>query len=197
MDSQDLQSSDFSRRMRTANPAIQPAVNQSGAVQKRSIARNRSTSASQAERFRQFLLEQPHHTRQSSPPGGVLDQQWLTPLNSPRPQLYTEQSLASLSKWTAPTPPRSDSGLAFVSPDACRDVVNTTCISPSLDLDFARSTASADMRLANVWKTACDSTANVREALLRFCYLHSTAQIPSSTTQIVRIDEPAPPQTCR
>lgn len=114
------------------------AINHRGAIQKRCGERTRSISASQADRLHQLALQQ--SSLPEAPP--VLSNlQWLTPQQSPQPlQVFSEPlSIEHFPVWTAPTPPRSDSGVPSVSVDASEDPA-TTGITVSPDFQYEQPT---------------------------------------------------------
>jgi hypothetical protein len=83
--------------------------------------RSRAISLSQADRLYQIAAEQQcrprsiDHHLSSSTTGGI---HWITPQHSPQLHDYQDEpNLEPFPQWTAPTPPRSDSGLPSVSID--------------------------------------------------------------------------------
>lgn len=125
------------------------AVDKHGAVHKRSNTadRNRSISTSQADRLYRLAAEQnnltqPDLTQDSIAPSALGLHQWITPQHSPEPHGFaTEQSINPFPQWTAPTPPRSDSGIPNVPIDSNEEPV--TC---APDLTFDQPASSAEMR---------------------------------------------------
>lgn len=145
MDSPHLQSPHPLQRMRTtSNLSVHP-VDKRGAIQKRSIQRARSVSSSQAERLHQYAFDQINPVDIHSLPPTSIAPQWITPQHSPQPQLFSEPPVDPFPQWTAPTPPRSDSGVPTVSVDA-NEVPVTSGIGSAQDFNFEQPTASAEMR---------------------------------------------------
>ncbi|KAF2166348.1 hypothetical protein M409DRAFT_55190 [Zasmidium cellare ATCC 36951] len=124
------------------------AVDKHGAIHKRSNTadRNRSISTSQADRLYRLAaeqndLDQPDFTQDSITPSAFGLHQWITPQHSPEPHGFaTEQSIHPFPQWTAPTPPRSDSGIPNVPIDSNEEPV--TC---APDLTFDQPASSAEM----------------------------------------------------
>ena len=152
MDSPSLQSTTNSHpqrvRSHTSFSAQSSTVNNRGAIQKRTNDndRNRSISVSQADRLYRLSAEQQANFEHPIPStaGGI---QWITPQHSPQPQAFTsEQLIEPFPQWTAPTPPRSDSGIPTLSVDANEEPV-TTGISVAPEFAFEQpSASSAEMR---------------------------------------------------
>lgn len=126
-------------------------VDKHGAIHKRSNTdRNRSISTSQADRLYRLAAEQTDLSQadinQDSIAPSSVGIQWITPQHSPEPQGFaTEQSIQPFPQWTAPTPPRSDSGIPNVSIDSNEEPV--TC---APDFTFDQPSSSAEMRYVNV-----------------------------------------------
>ncbi|KXT03752.1 hypothetical protein AC578_740 [Pseudocercospora eumusae] len=151
MDSPSLQSSPNShpQRLRSHTPfsAQSSTVNNRGAIQKRinDNNRNRSISVSQADRLYRLAAEQHANFEHPIPStaGGI---QWITPQHSPQPQPFTaDQLIEPFPLWTAPTPPRSDSGIPTLSVDANEEPVTTgISVAPEFALEHP-SASSAEM----------------------------------------------------
>ena len=147
MDSPYLQSSTQTYRMRSSSNLSVHAFDDRSAIRKRSSERSRggSFSTSQAERLHNITLEQ--STRSDVgyiPPACGIE--WITPQQSPQAQAaLSNPSVEPFPTWTIPTPPRSDSGLPFVSVDAIEEPV-TTGISGAANFRYEQPTASTDMR---------------------------------------------------
>ncbi|KAK4612221.1 putative C2H2-type zinc-finger transcription factor orf8 [Fulvia fulva] len=156
MDSPSFQSLAHQPRVRAHSTfAAQSSINKHGAISKRSHldGRDRSISASQADRLFHFAAEQ--STTQADidqgtiNPSSTLGIQWLTPQHSPEPQgSETEHPIQPYPQWTAPTPPRSDSGVPSVSVDF-NDLPVATGISISPEFAFEQPTAQAEM--SSLW----------------------------------------------
>nr|POE48753.1 hypothetical protein CFP56_38849 [Quercus suber] len=117
------------------------AIDQTGALQKRrGQPRERSVSASQAQRLHRSAYDQPDS--QPSYATTSLPLNWITPQHSPQQQHVFDSSIEPFPSWTVPTPPRSDSGLPPLALDANDEPV--TC-SPQ-GFSFAPTTASTEMR---------------------------------------------------
>lgn len=154
MDSPSLQSTTTaaahpSRARAYTSFSAQSTVNKRGAIQKRTADndRNRSISVSQADRLYRLAAEQQanfEHPVPSTAGGGI---QWITPQHSPQPQPFTsEQLIEPFPQWTAPTPPRSDSGIPSLSVDSNEEPVTTgISVAPEFAFDHPSST-SAEMR---------------------------------------------------
>nr|POE96953.1 hypothetical protein CFP56_63778 [Quercus suber] len=116
------------------------AIDQNGAVQKRrSQQRERSVSTSQAHRLHQLAYNQPDS--QPSFATTLLPLNWITAQHSPQQHHVFNSSIDPFPNWTAPTPPRSDSGVPPLSIDANDDSV--TC-SPQA-FSFPPTTTSPEM----------------------------------------------------
>ncbi|KAM0717424.1 hypothetical protein Q7P37_007276 [Cladosporium fusiforme] len=98
-------------------------------------------SAAQTARIQQAF--QPFSTSDFAPNSLVsAGLQWITPQQSPQPHLFPDTTVAeSLSQWTVPTPPRSDSGLPPLSIDANKD----SGVVPTQDNDFGQSSNNVEM----------------------------------------------------
>lgn len=142
-----------------------------GAVQKRSSItgdRNRSISASQADRLYQFAADQSSNQAEAQSdtiPPASLGVQWITPQHSPQLSGFaTETTIEPFPQWTAPTPPRSDSGIPTVSIDS-EDPVPSS-ISGAQDFEFEQPTVSPEMRYAltklyESWVTSLQSSSSL------------------------------------
>ncbi|CAK3971550.1 Hypothetical predicted protein [Lecanosticta acicola] len=121
-----------------------------GAIQKRPSFsdRNRSISVPQADRLYRLAAEQTSHQPEVQPnciPPTSLGVQWITPQHSPQLSGFTtEPAIGPFPQWTAPTPPRSDSGLPTVSIDSEEPAADA--IRGAHDFDFEQPTVSAEMR---------------------------------------------------
>lgn len=156
MDSPSFQSLAQAPRVRAHSTySAQSSINKHGAISKRSHNdnRDRSISASQADRLYNFAAEQSNTTQADLDqgtinPSSTLGIQWLTPQHSPEPQGFeTEEPSLPYPQWTAPTPPRSDSGVPSVSVDF-NDLPVTTGISIAPEFAFEQPTSQAEMRYA-------------------------------------------------
>lgn len=154
MDSPSLQSTTAAHphpsrvRAHTTSLSAHATVNHRGAVQKRinDNDRNRSISVSQADRLYRLAAEQ-QAAFEHPVPSTARGIQWITPQHSPQPHHFTPEQLidSPFPQWTAPTPPRSDSGLPSLSVDASEEPV-TTGISVAPDFAFEQPSATAEMR---------------------------------------------------
>lgn len=156
MDSPSFQSLAQAPRLRAhSTVAALSSITKHGAVSKRphNNHRDRSISASQADRLYDLAVDQSNTTQADIGsdvlnPSSTLGIQWLTPQHSPEPQGFqAEQPVQPYPQWTVPTPPRSDSGVPSVSIDF-NDVPVSTGISIVGDFAFEQPTAQADMRYA-------------------------------------------------
>ena len=150
MDSPHLQSPPHLQRLRTnSSLSVHSAVDSRGAIRKRSSERTRSTSnSSQVHRLQHLSLD--HADQFISQPVTLASfgVEWFTPQHSPQPQSIfpDSSSLEPFPTWSAPTPPRSDSGVPTVSLDANDEPVTSgNCVSQS-NLSFDPPVTSAEMR---------------------------------------------------
>ena len=147
MDSPHLQSLSQPQRVRTnSSLSVHSSVDHQEAIRKHTNSKRFwSISASQADRLHSLALHQPSQG-ESRPVFSSL--QWLTPQQSPQPQpVFSSEpsSIEPFPTWTAPTPPRSDSGVPSVSADASEDPA-LTGITVSQEYQFEQPTTSAEMR---------------------------------------------------
>jgi len=151
MDSPHLQSSPRLPRFRTnSSLSVHSAVDDRGAIRRRSSARARSVTNAQADYLEQLSLGPPNPIDAQASFG----LQWLTPQQSPQPQtILSESGLEPFPTWSVPTPPRSDSGVPTVCIDANDEPV-TTGISVSPELHFEQPATSAEMRFVLHWSHA-------------------------------------------
>ena len=151
MDSPYLQSqssSDLQRIRSNSNLSVQ-SVDSRGAIRKRSLSRSRPLSSTQTERLHQYALDQANQVNNiNSFPQTSIGNSWITPQQSPQPQVFSDSGVEPFPQWTVPTPPHSDSGVPSVSIDANEEPV-TSSISTSQDFPFTQPTASAGMRLVD------------------------------------------------
>lgn len=139
------QSSDLQRIRSNSNLSVH-SVDSRGAIRKRSLSRSRPLPSAQAERLHQYALDQASQVDNitsfaPTPIGGS----WITPQQSPQPQIYTESGVEPFPQWTVPTPPHSDSGVPSVSIDANEETA-AAAISTSAEFTFTQPTASSEMR---------------------------------------------------
>lgn len=147
MDSPFLQSRPADlQRMRTNSNLSLHSVDGRGAIRKRSQSRSRALSSAQAERLHQYALEQANQVPDISPfTPTSLGSNWITPQQSPQPQVYTSAAVEPFPQWSVPTPPHSESGAAPVAIDV-NEEPTTTSISVSSDFAFAQAATSSEMR---------------------------------------------------
>lgn len=146
MDSPLRQSSPPSYRSRTDSSLSVHSKSFYSGIRKRSSSPSHYSTL-QAERIQQAL--QPYSTPDFQPTSLVsAGLQWVTPQHSPQPHLFPDHTATeSFPQWSAPTPPRSDSGAPSLSVDATKEstVSGNGSTQP---FDFGQSTSNADMRYA-------------------------------------------------
>jgi hypothetical protein len=146
MDSPLRQSSPPSFRSRTDSSLSVHSKSFYSGIRKRSSSPSHYSTL-QAERIQQAL--QPYSTSDFQPTSLVsAGLQWVTPQHSPQPHLFPDHAATeSFPQWSAPTPPRSDSGAPSLSVDATKE--STVSSNGSTQpFDFGQSTSTADMRYA-------------------------------------------------
>jgi hypothetical protein len=148
MDSPLRQSSPPSFRSRTDSSLSVHSKSFYSGIRKRSSSPSHYSTL-QAERIQQAL--QPYSTPDFQPTSLVsAGLQWVTPQHSPQPHLFPDHAATeSFPQWSAPTPPRSDSGAPSRSVDATKEstVSGNGSTQP---FDFGQSTSTADMRCASL-----------------------------------------------
>jgi hypothetical protein len=147
MDSPLRQSSPPSFRSRTDSSLSVHSKSFYSGIRKRSSSPSHYSTL-QAERIQQAL--QPYSTPDFQPSSLVsAGLQWVTPQHSPQPHLFPDHAASeSFPQWSAPTPPRSDSGAPSLSVDATKESTTASSNGSTQPFDFGQSTSNADMRYA-------------------------------------------------